>query len=399
MSKELSIKDLYPFQYYTISNVNLLENNNFKWDNSSFNLTHKHELYIGNINGLVCRNSFGFTSKIKNYLLDRKELRKITFLLPENYRESINNYIGFRQSVLNVLDNPLYREQIVIKTYKVDNSDIIEKIKDMDMVKFDVAIMNPPYDTKTDIHVNIVKSILDKGCNNVVSIMPNDFLKTDEYNKKHARYRHTKIDTMLDYNKELSIEEGNKLFNISYSTNISIMVWNNKGSYDYDSVFIDTSKEKNKKKLIEKQLQSYILNDPIFKLYNKINLTTYNGNGYFIPIGTHGANIATDIGLIYNLEKAYNYKGNEISFDKEKYLNLKTNNNGKGIYVESFERGIELLNIFRSESYMYIQKLAKYSCNENFRHDLNFCPIIKFGDKLLTDETYQKINALLKSDI
>ena len=48
---------------------------------------------------------------------------------------------------------------------------------------------------------------------------------------------------------------------------------------------------------------------------------------------------------------------------------------------------------------MYIQKLAKYSCNENFRHDLNFCPIIKFGDKLLTDETYQKINALLKSDI
>ena len=58
MSKELSIKDLYPFQYYTISNVNLLENDNFKWDDYSFNLEHTHEFYIGNINGLVCRNSF-----------------------------------------------------------------------------------------------------------------------------------------------------------------------------------------------------------------------------------------------------------------------------------------------------------------------------------------------------
>lgn len=29
------------------------------------------------------------------------------------------------------------------------------------MPKFDIAIMNPPWETKTDLHVKIVKNILD----------------------------------------------------------------------------------------------------------------------------------------------------------------------------------------------------------------------------------------------
>lgn len=275
---------------------------------------------------------------------------------------------------------------------------IKEQYQEFFMPKFDIAIMNPPWDTKTDLHVEVVNTILEKsGATTAISVMPNDFLKTDEYNKKHSRYRNTKIDTMLDCNDEFSIEDTNNLFGLSYSTNCSILCWNTNGSYDYDTVFNDTSKIKEQKKKIENIIQKLIKNDSIFKSHKKfVKLTEYNGTGYFIPIGTHGANIATEFGLIENNEKAYNYNGKEIFFDKEKFYSLTTNNNGKGIYVSSKNEGIRLLKLFRSENYMEFQKWTKFSCNGNFRHLLEFCPILKDNETIISEQTEKEILKLIK---
>lgn len=291
----------------------------------------------------------------------------------------------------------LCKEYKNVEFVEINTKNLIESINNKNM-KIDLAIMNPPWDTKTDLHVKVVKTILEKsGASTAISVMPNDFLKTDEYNKKHSRYRNTKIDTMLDCNDEFSIEDTNNLFGLSYSTNCSILCWNTNGSYDYDTVFNDTSKIKEQKKKIENTIQKLIKNDSVFKSHKKfVKLTEYNGTGYFIPIGTHGANIATEFGLIENNEKAYNYNGKEIIFDKEKFYSLTTNNSGKGIYVSSKNEGIRLLKLFRSENYMEFQKWTKFSCNGNFRHLLEFCPILKDDETIISEQTEKEILKLIK---
>ena len=231
-------------------------------------------------------------------------------------------YIVFDEGFLAIKN--LCKEYKNVEFVEINTKNLIESINNK-IMKIDLAIMNPPWDTKTDLHVEVVKTILEKsGATTAISVMPNDFLKTDEYNKKHSRYRNTKIDTMLDCNDEFSIEDTNNLFGLSYSSNCAILCWNNNGSYNYDTVFNDTSKIKEQMKKIEKQIQLLIKNDSVFKSHKKfVKLTEYNGTGYFIPIGTHGANIATEFGLIENNEKAYNYNGKEIIFDKYEKDGLK----------------------------------------------------------------------------
>lgn len=310
MSKELSIKDLYPFQYYTISNVNLLETANFKWDNYSFNLEHTHEFYIGNINGLVCRNSFGFTSKIKNYLLDRTKLRKLTFLLPENYRESINNYIGFRQSVLDVLDNPLYKDQLIIKTYKVDNSDIIEKIKEMDMGKFDITIMNPPY--SGDLHINILKEVLQHS-KTIVNISPNPFFNY----RKNTGLRPNEI-IEYSYDDSCAVFGG-----IQLQCPLAITVYNNSDIYanitKYTPKLYTILCQKVKKELT----------------FKDVNVLDYSGTGIFVPLKLMTATWDKNKNIIVDKLGVLN---NGYTLDNTYYKNKRNRNKNRlcgGIYFST----------------------------------------------------------------
>ena len=306
--------------------------------------------------------------------------------------EIAKKYVVFDESFESI--KSLCEQYKNVEFVEINTENLISKIGKY--MKIDMAIMNPPWDTKTDLHVNVVKKMLDNGVKIAISVMPNDFLKTDEYNKKHSRYRNTKIDTMLDTHEELSIDDTNKLFNLSYSSNCAVMSWNANGSYNYDTIFNDTTKIKNELKQAEIKIQNLIKNDEIFKNHKKfVKLSDYNGVGYFIPIGTHGANIATEFGLIENNNKAYNYNGNEIEFDSEKFYNLKTNNGGKGIKVSSKTEGIRLLKLFRSEEYMNFQKWTKISCNGNFRHLLEFCPILKTNEQLITENTKKKIEKII----
>lgn len=191
-----NIKKQYPFQYYTIRNVDLLEQNGFSFDDYSFNLKHNSELYIGNINGLCCRhNDNGQPMKMMKYLDSTDGTkRKLTFLLPENYRECINGLQGFRRSVLRVLDAESLKDQITIVTYKVDNSDIIDKVKELGKImKFDVCVMNPPYDGT--LHLQILEEVL-SFCSKVVNISPaNQMFAAKRLLKEHsyvAKSKHLK---------------------------------------------------------------------------------------------------------------------------------------------------------------------------------------------------------------
>lgn len=181
MNTDEKIKALYPFQYYTFSNISNIEKTGFSFDDYSFRLEHNNELYFGNINGLICRHDMGYPLRLLKYLEEEPDTmrkRKVTFLLPENYRECVKNLKGLRQNVFELFDCPKLKGQITVITYKVDNSDVINKIEELkNMPKFDVCIGNPPFAGKGNpLYIRILE-ICNQISKNIVWICPTQWVK------------------------------------------------------------------------------------------------------------------------------------------------------------------------------------------------------------------------------
>ncbi len=165
--------DLFPFQTYTFRNTTELETMCPSAFDMMLNPEHEHELWIGNINGLVSPTSeYGLAIKLKGYIIAGK---KLTFILPENY-EAIrpdNGNIGFRKTVLEMIRLGESKGQITIYTYSIEHAedDINKILKEISgaKMKFDVAIMNPPYDK--NLHIDILNNVK-KFVNNIVNISP-----------------------------------------------------------------------------------------------------------------------------------------------------------------------------------------------------------------------------------
>lgn len=164
---------LFPFQTYTFRNTTELEAMCPSAFDMMLNPEHEHELWIGNINGLVSPTSeYGLAIKLKGYIIAGK---KLTFILPENY-EAIrpdNGNIGFRKTVLEMIRLGESRKQITIYTYSFEHVEedinkILKEFKETDM-KFDVAIMNPPYDG--NLHLKILENVIPIA-DKVVNISP-----------------------------------------------------------------------------------------------------------------------------------------------------------------------------------------------------------------------------------
>lgn len=175
MAEKLDKKNvsLFPFQTYTFRNTTELETICPNAFDMMLNPTHEHELWIGNINGLVSPTSeYGLAIKLKGYIIAGK---KLTFILPENY-EAIrpdNGNIGFRKTVLNMIRLGESKGLITIYTYsnehvEDDINKILKEFKETDM-KFGVAVMNPPYDG--NLHLKILEKVIPIA-DKVVNISP-----------------------------------------------------------------------------------------------------------------------------------------------------------------------------------------------------------------------------------
>ena len=229
--KEVNIKKQYPFQYYTIRNVDLLEQNGFNFDDYSFNKKHKHELYIGNINGLICRHSYGMPIKLAKYLLVNDD-NKLTFLLPENYRECVNDLRGLRKSVTDYFDAESLKNRITVITYKVDNSDIIDKVAELGKsMKFDICVMNPPYDNS--LHLQILEKVVN-FTDRIVNISPVRWLQ-DPFARYKKNSDYIKFENSVS--KRISslevVENCNDLFDIDFACNLAIYILDKNGGFDY----------------------------------------------------------------------------------------------------------------------------------------------------------------------
>lgn len=255
MTEKLDSKNdsLYPFQTYTFRNTSELERICPQAFNMMLNPEHEHELWLGNINGLVSPTSeYGLAIKLKCYLLAGK---KLTFVLPENY-EAIrpdNNNIGFRKTVLDMIRLGESKGLFYIKIYSVDNheDDINKILKDYegDMPKFDVAIMNPPYDG--NLHLKILEKVIPL-CKQIINISPVRWLQDPfaPYNNKsdYCKFEKT-ISQKIESLNIISAKKASTIFNAQFAMNLGIYVCGNGGyNYKHTDVLVN--------KIVEKTLQN-----------------------------------------------------------------------------------------------------------------------------------------------
>lgn len=399
MSKEEKLNEKYPFQVYTFSNISMLEQNGFNFDDYSFNLQHEHELYIGNINGLICRHDMGYPLRMLKYLKqdpDTMVKRKLTFLLPENYKENIGNLKGLRENVIKVFDLPCFNDQINILTYKVDNSNIMEKIEELkNMPKFDIIIANPPYGEPStgdlQLHYTITSMLLNKYKSKMIVIMPHRIAYSTS--NKYDKFK------KLFTNVSSVVEVDSKCFINTSMPNVGIFVFENE---EQNNILI---KLKNKEYNVNSWFDIKPFNEYetlfISKLYNK----NPNYNAYR-PIGK---------------DKDVNGK---LFFDN--YCNKhKFNNNdifvisclangagmGKGIFISSKDTQLIFNNLIDLKTYFIqhnnfgkvISKFKNIVSATNYLNALKR-PLLRFtlckmqDDQSMTKRCYQYIPDIDWSD-
>lgn len=179
----MKFDDKYPFQTYSFKSTKEMEEKYPDIFKLMLNPNHKHELWLGNVNGLLSPSSeYGLSIKLKTYILAGK---KLTLVIPENYEltRPDNGRTGFRKEIWKIIRLGIRRGQIYIKTYSIINAKndinkILNAFKEVKM-KFDVCIANPPYfepvpegKTRTSAHLDskIWKAVL-KISKNVIAIM------------------------------------------------------------------------------------------------------------------------------------------------------------------------------------------------------------------------------------
>ena len=251
------LKKEYPFQYYTFSKISIIKESGFDFEDYSFCLDHNHELYIGNINGLICRNDMGYPLKLLKYLKEEPDTlkkREVTFILPENYKDSINQLKGLRKTVLDVFNSEKYKDkQIHIITYKIDNSDIINKIEGLKNMKFDVCIGNPPFSGKGNPLYLQILEICNIVAKNIVWICPSQWVK----NYKDDPYL-TKVKTKTCRNLIKHFHIQNPFNDACVANDIGIYVFGIAEKYEnYDAIKLEKFTNPKLAKNIWKKFENY----------------------------------------------------------------------------------------------------------------------------------------------
>ena len=286
------LKKEYPFQYYTFSKISIIKESGFDFEDYSFCLDHNHELYIGNINGLICRNDMGYPLKLLKYLKEEPDTlkkREVTFILPENYKDSINQLKGLRKTVLDVFNSEKYKDkQIHIITYKIDNSDIINKIEGLKNMKFDVCIGNPPFSGKGNPLYLQILEICNTIAKNIVWICPTQWVK----NYKDSAYLNN-VKTNTCKNLIAHYHVSNPFNDAIVANEIGIYVFGNAVQYeDYNEIRWERFGNIDLAKSICKKFENY-----------EDNISNHNAIDLKLPFYAKASHIRGNQDLITNKPK------------------------------------------------------------------------------------------------
>ena len=244
---------------------------------------------------------------------------------------------------------------VIDRAYNCFFGDVFENINTLEtqiksflenhkMPKFDLAIMNPPW----DIHLKIIEKVLTYA-DNVVNISPirwlQDPLATYKKKSDYNKFENTISKRIKDI-EIIDSAEIDKMFGIQYNTTVAVYHFDTKGGYDYESLM--DSKSKNYRK-IYKSVMKKSSACPELKLYkdskkkNFVPVCLLSGH---IDALNEGPTFSRDRYRYFVNNKCINPNRKDVNGltpEKAKAYNLKTFDT---VYVAEFDTADECANFY-----------------------------------------------------
>ena len=286
---------------------------------------------------------------------------------------------------------------VIDRAYNCFFGDVFENINTLEnqiksflenhkMPKFDLAIMNPPW----DIHLKIIEKVLTYA-DNVVNISPirwlQDPLATYKKKSDYNKFENTISKRIKDI-EIIDSAEIDKMFGIQYNTTVAVYHFDTKGGYDYESLM--DSKSKNYRK-IYKSVMKKSSACPELKLYkdskkkNFVPVCLLSGH---IDALNEGPTFSRDRYRYFVNNKCINPNRKDVNGltpEKAKAYNLKTFDT---VYVAEFDTADECANF-----YDYITSPFFFFFYESHSMDVNvtlmYLPFIEdYKTKRTNDEIF-----------
>lgn len=195
------------------------------------------------------------------------------------------------------------------------------------MPRFDVAVMNPPW----DIHLKIIEKVLTYA-DNVVNISPirwlQDPLATYKKNSDYNKFENTISKRIKDI-EIIDSAEIDKMFGIQYNTTVAVYHFDTKGGYDYESLM--DSKSKNYRK-IYKAVMKKSSACPELKLYKDSKKKN------FVPVCLLSGHIdALNEGPTFSRDRYRYFVNNKCINPNRKDVNGLTPEKAKSYNLKTFD--------------------------------------------------------------
>lgn len=240
----------------------------------------------------------------------------------------------------------------------MSNSDIMKKNGGK---KFDVVLMNPPYD-KT-LHIKFLEKVSNIS-NNIISVQPLDWI----FKEKHEDIKHKIHDVEL-----IPGDEFRKIFNIQ-SNKGGIIILNDNGGFDINSL----QQEFPYKKIIENTRITF----------KDVNVLNYDENGIFVPLKLMTAEWDKNKDFIVDkLGILVDGKTTDGIYYKDK-RNRNKNRPCGGIYFDTLEEAQNFVNYTKTDFFV---KLVNFT-HVSSRYLLKHYPFLNYKEKWTDEKLYKVFN-------
>ena len=253
-------------------------------------------------------------------------------------------------SILNIKDIDSNGYYDVNDFLNMKNEEILEMNKGK---KFDIILMNPPYDKST--HLKFLEKVI-KISDNVISIQPIRWLeeKVGRY-KKNSAYNKYK-ESIAKYIKDLEIitaEEAEKKFNAAFNFNVGIYLCDKNGGYDIDKLTSNDIVNKVFEKMDDNINDHIEFSEPKNSIV--VSLITGGNNGRNKVIDLYFQNSDYDR-YIYDeygkrLDNGLTFKQNR---EKTAWGNVKVRGEQTNIKFNNIDECINFFNYTRTYLFRYI---------------------------------------------
>ena len=247
--------------------------------------------------------------------------------------------------------------------------------------KFDICLMNPPYDKS--MHLKFLKNVI-KVTGNVVTVQPVRWIEETVGPKKKTSAFNKYEDSIAKHIKELDIysaEEAEKLFGVAFTFNIGIYVCDKEGGFDYSKL--------NTNKILDKVLEKMPDNIDNHIKFNEPNTAIIVS---LITGGNNGRNNVIDLYFQGYTYKSVIYDGNSKRLDngltfyenrkKTAWGNVKVRGEQFNIKFKNIDECINFFNSTRTYLFRYIFNVVTSGINVQAK----FLPFMNDYSKPWTDE-------------